>query len=170
MDIIDEVLEANRRFAQNYSGQDLPGQPARHLAVIACMDYRIPISAALGLENGDAVVIRNAGGIITEDTLRSLLVAHYRLGITEVMIINHTQCGMQSFEDKALVEWLEHETGLSAVIPAHFHTFKDLEENVRRQFGRLRSHPWIPADLKVRGFIYDVKTGLLSEVAPAEPA
>lgn len=169
MGVIDEVLEANRRFAQTYSSKNLPGQPARRLAVVACMDYRIPISQALGLENGDAVVIRNAGGIITEDTLRSLIVAHYRLGITDLMIINHTQCGMQTFEDQELVEWLEQETGASTVIPAHFHTFTDLEENVRRQFRRLRSHAWIPDSLRVRGFIFDVKTGLLNEVDLEKP-
>jgi carbonic anhydrase len=168
MSLIEEVLEANRRFAKDYSGQDLPSQPARGLAVIACMDYRIPISQALGLENGDAVVIRNAGGIITEDTVGSLIVAHYKLGITHVMIINHTQCGMQSFEDQDLVEWLEKETGTTPVSPAHFHTFTDLEQNVRRQFRRLRSHPWVPDSLIVRGFIYDVKTGLLREVLPEE--
>lgn len=170
MSVIDKVLEANRHFAENYSGQDLPNKPAKGLAVVACMDYRIPISQALGLENGDAVVIRNAGGIITEDTLGSLLVAHYRLGVTEVMIINHTQCGMMTFNDQELVESLEKETGQTAVIPAHFHTFTDLEANVRRQFRRLESHVWIPKDLKVRGFIYDVKTGQLTEVSPDKPA
>src|SRR5690348_4481845 len=120
MSVIDEVIEANNRFAQNYSGKDLPHQPARHLAVIACMDYRIPIAEALGLENGHAVVLRNAGGIITEATSRSLLVAHYRLGVTDVMIINHTRRGMQTLEGQELLEWLEHETMTSAVIPAHF--------------------------------------------------
>ena len=169
MSVIDDVLEANRRFASHYSGQDLPNKPAKGLAVVACMDYRIPISQALGLENGDAVVIRNAGGIITEDTLRSLLVAHYKLGVTGVMIINHTQCGMMTFEDQELVESLEQETGQTAVIPAHFHTFTDLEANVRRQFRRLESHVWIPKDLVVRGFIYDVKTGKLTEVSPEKP-
>src|SRR6476646_295879 len=128
MSVIDDVLEANRHFAEHFSSKDLPNKPAKRLAVIACMDYRIPISQALGLENGDAVVIRNAGGIITEDTLRSLIVAHYRLGVTEVMIINHTNCGMQTFENQELIEWLEQETGASAVIPAHFYTFTDLEE------------------------------------------
>ncbi len=170
MSAIDEVLEANRQFAATYSSHDLPSQPARHLAVIACMDYRIPVFEAFGLENGDAVVIRNAGGIITEDTLRSLIVAHYKLGVTEVMIINHTKCGMQTFEDQALLDWLEKETGATAVIPAHFHTFTNLEENVRRQFGRLHSHPWIPDTLLVRGFIFDVNTGLLTEVKLEIPA
>jgi carbonic anhydrase len=170
MNMIDAVLEANRHFAETFSGKDLPTKPAKGLAVIACMDYRIPIAEALGLENGDAVVIRNAGGIITEDTLSSLLVAHYRLGVTDVMIINHTQCGMMTFSDEELVEFLEKETGHSAVIPAHFHTFSDLEANVRRQFRRLESHVWIPKGLRVRGFIYDVKTGKLTEVSRELPA
>lgn len=170
MSVIDDVLDSNRSFASNFSGKDLPTKPAKKLAVVACMDYRIPIAEALGLKNGDAVVIRNAGGIITEDTLRSLLVAHYRLGVTDVMIINHTQCGMMGFSDEELVEYLEKETGHTAVIPAHFHTFSDLEANVRRQFRRLESHVWIPKDLRVRGFIYDVKTGQLTEVSPEKPA
>ena len=165
MSVIDDVLEANRQFARGFSGQDLPGKPAKGLAVVACMDYRIPIAEALGLHNGDAVVIRNGGGVITEDALRSLLVAHYKLGVTELMIINHTNCGMMTFENQEFLEALEKETGQTAVIPAHFHTFTDLEENVRRQFRRLESHPWIPKDLKVRGFIYDVKTGQLQEVS-----
>lgn len=165
MSVIDEVLEANRQFSEGFSGEDLPNRPAKRLAVVACMDYRIPVSKALGLENGDAIIIRNAGGIITEDTLRSLLVAHYRLGITDVMLINHTECGMMTFDDQELVEFLEKETGYSAVIPAHFHAFTDLEANVRRQFRRLESHVWIPKDLRVRGFIYDVKTGQLHEVS-----
>ena len=170
MNVIDDVLEANHHFAENFSGNDLPTKPAKKLAVVACMDYRIPIAEALGLQNGDAVVIRNAGGIITEDTLRSLLVAHYRLGVTDVMIINHTQCGMTTFGDEELVEFLEKETGHTAVIPAHFHTFSDLEANVRRQFRRLESHVWIPKDLQVRGFIYDVKTGQLTDVSKEQPA
>ena len=169
MSVIDEVLAANRQFAGQFSGQDLPNRPAKRLAVVACMDYRIPIAQALGLENGDAVVIRNAGGIITEDTLAALLVAHYKLGVTDVMIINHTQCGMMTFNDQELVEFLENETGQTAVIPAHFHTFTDLEENLRRQFRRLESHVWIPKELNVRGFIYNVKTGQLTEVSPEKP-
>lgn len=170
MSVIDEVLEANEHFAATFSSKDLPTAPAKKLAVVACMDYRIPIAEALGLKNGDAVVIRNAGGIITEDALSSLLVAHYRLGVTDIMIINHTQCGMMGFEDAELVEYLEKETGQTAVIPAHFHTFHDLEANVRRQFRRLESHVWVPKDLRVRGFIYDVKKGKLSEVSREEPA
>jgi len=166
MSVIDEVLTANRQFAGQFSGQDLPNKPAKGLAVVCCMDYRIPIAQALGLENGDAVVIRNAGGIITEDTLAALLVAHYKLGVTDVMIINHTQCGMTTFNDQELIEFLENETGQTAVIPAHFHTFTDLEANLRRQFRRLESHVWIPKELNVRGFIYDVKTGQLTEVSP----
>ena len=164
MSAIDKVLEANQKFAQNFSGDELPARPARRLAVIACMDYRIPISVALGLNNGDAVVIRNAGGVVTEDVLRSLIVAHYLLEVQEVMIINHTACGMLTFKDHDLLDRLESQTGLMAVIPAHFHAFSDLHENVRRQYRRLRSHPWIPNELLVRGFIYDVKSGRLEEV------
>jgi carbonic anhydrase len=164
MSSIDQVLLANQEFAKSFSAENLPTKPARKLAVIACMDYRIPIAQALGLKNGDAVIIRNAGGVVTEDTLRSLIVAHYLLEVQEIMIINHTQCGMLTFKDQDFVERLEKMTGVSAVIPAHFHAFENLAENVRRQYRRLKSHPWIPDKLLIRGFIYDVTSGRLNEV------
>jgi len=165
MSAIDEVLIANNSFSTNFPDQKLPTKPARKLGVIACMDYRIPISEALGLKNGDAVIMRNAGGIVTEDVLRSLIVAHYLLEVQELMIINHTECGMLTFNEQDFIEKLEDETGYTAVIPAHFYTFENLEENVIRQYRRLKSHPWIPHDFPIRGFIYDVHTGKLSEVA-----
>lgn len=164
MSSIDQVLLANQQFSEHFSAENLPTKPARKLAVIACMDYRIPVAQALGLKNGDAVIIRNAGGIVTEDTLRSLIVAHYLLEVQEIMIINHTKCGMLTFKDQDFVEKLEDQTGVSAVIPAHFYAFEDLAENVRRQYRRLKSHPWIPDKLLIRGFIYDVTSGRLSEV------
>jgi carbonic anhydrase len=164
MSAIDDVLVANQEFARNFSAEHLPLKPAKKLAVIACMDYRIPNAEALGLKNGDAVVIRNAGGVVTEDALRSLIVAHYLLEVQEIIIINHTQCGMMKIKDQEYIEKLEKETGISAVIPANFYAFDDLTDNVRRQYRRLKSHPWIPDKLLIRGFVYDVHSGRLTEV------
>lgn len=166
MSAIEDVLVANKRFAWDFSPRDLPVEPARNLAVVACMDYRINIEQALGLKNGDANIIRNAGGIITEDTLRSLLVSIHLLGVREVMIINHTECGMLKFKEDEILTRLQQMSGTDTVTPAHFHTFSNLQANVIRQIQRVKAHPWIPGDLTVRGFIYDVKTGKLTEVYP----
>jgi carbonic anhydrase len=138
--------------------------PARKLAVVACMDARLTVEDVLGLNTGDAHIIRNAGGIVTEDAIRSLIISHYLLGTQEFMIINHTDCGMLTFEDEDLKQRLKQETGVTAATPETFHAFHDLEENVREQVEKVRSHPWTPEGIPVRGFIYDVKTGRLSEV------
>ena len=170
MSVIDEILAANNSYAQNFTLGHLPMPPARKLAVVACMDARLSVEQMLGLRTGDAHVIRNAGGIITEDALRSLLISHYLLGTQEFLIINHTDCGMLTFKDEELQARLEGATGTAAVAPVHFFAFSDLEQNVRRQIQKIRSHPWTPMSMPVRGFIYDVKTGRLKEVsAQAEP-
>ncbi|MEI6043774.1 MAG: carbonic anhydrase [Chloroflexota bacterium] len=165
MSVIDEVLQANTKFVEHYAARELPLRPARRLAIVACMDYRINVEEVLGLKNGDANIIRNAGGIITEDALRSLIVSHHFLGVQEIMIINHTDCGMLKFKEKELISKLQQLSGTATVTPSHFHTFSNLDQNVRTQMQRLRSHPWIPAQLIVRGFVYNVKTGLLNEVS-----
>jgi len=164
MSVIDEVLKSNQAYTAQFKLGQLPAPPARKLAVIACMDARLSIEQMLGLKTGDAHIIRNAGGIVTEDALRSLLISHYLLGTGECMIINHTGCGMLSFKDAELAERLMRETGVAAVAPAAFHAFADVEENVRRQMQKLSAHPWVPRSLTVRGFVYDVKSGLLREV------
>src|SRR6478672_3439498 len=166
MSVIDEVLQNNLKYADQFTLGHLPMPPARKLAVLACMDARLTVEQVLGLKTGDAHVIRNAGGVISEDALRSLIISHHLLGTQEFIIINHTDCGMLTFKDGELLDKLEAETGASAVAPAHFHAFPDLETNVRRQIQRVKSHPWIPDTIPVRGFIYDVKTGLLQEVSP----
>src|SRR3954468_19027118 len=165
MSVTDDAIKANRAYAQNFTQGDLPLPPARKLAVVACMDARLIPDQILGLKTGDAHVIRNAGGVITEDALRSLIISHHLLGTQEFIIINHTDCGMLTFKDEELLDRLEEQTGASAASPVHFHAFGDLEANVRRQIQRVKSHPWIPDSIPVRGFIYDVKTGLLQEVA-----
>ena len=163
--ITDALLQENENYAQAFDLGELPMPPARKVAVVACMDARLTIEPMLGLRTGDAHIIRNAGGIATDDALRSLIISHQLLGTREFLVINHTDCGMLTFEDAELQNKLETQTGASAVAPAHFHAFADLEGNVRRQVRRIRSHPWIPAEIPVRGFIYDVKTGRLREIA-----
>ena len=164
MSTTDELLQANQRYAQAFNLGDLPMPPARKVAVVACMDARLTVEQVLGLNTGDAHIIRNAGGIVTEDALRSLIISHHLLGTQEFLIINHTDCGMLTFHDEELRRRLENETGTAVDAPVHFHAFSDLEDNVRRQIERVRSHPWIPQQIPVRGFVYDVKTGKLREV------
>jgi carbonic anhydrase len=164
MSVIDEVLEANQVYAKAFKLGHLTIPPARKLAIVACMDARLTIEEALGLKTGDAHIIRNAGGIVTEDEIRSLIISHHLLGTQEFMIINHTDCGMMTFKDEELRERLEQISGTVVVSPNHFYTFNDLERNVRRQIQKVKSHPWIPKQVPVRGFVYDVKTGRLREV------
>ncbi len=132
------------------------------------MDARMMPDQILGLEPGDAHVIRNAGGIVTEDVLRSLIISHHLLGTAEVIIINHTDCGMLLFKDEDLQQRLVAETGVTVAAPVRFYAFSDLEANVRQQVELVKSHPWLPASISVRGFVYSVETGLLTEVTSAE--
>lgn len=165
MSVTDEVLEANESYAQNFNLGDLPMPPGRKLAVVACMDARVTVEDILGLNTGDAHIIRNAGGIITEDTLRSLIISHHLLGTQEFILIHHTDCGMLTFKDTELETKLQAETGAAAVAPDRFYAFSDLEADVRQQIQKVESHPWIPDHIPVRGFIFDVKTGRLHEVS-----
>ncbi len=164
MSVIDELLKANESYAKSFAQGNLPMPPAKKVAVVACMDARLVISQILGTKIGDIHMIRNAGGIVTEDALRSLLISHYLLGTQEFMVINHTDCGMLTFKDEDLRSRLLRETGTAAVTPEAFHAFTDVEENVRQQIQKIRSHPFIPKQVSVRGFVYDVKTGKLKEV------
>ena len=165
MSAIDDVLGANQTYAQGFNLGHLPMPPARKLAVVACMDARLTVSQLLGLKTGEAHIIRNAGGIVTEDALRSLIISHHLLGTNEFMIINHTDCGMLTFKDDELRKKLQTQTGTATVAPVRFHAFTNLEANVREQIQKVRSHPWIPKHIPVRGFIYDVKSGKLNEVS-----
>jgi carbonic anhydrase len=164
MSVIDEVLKANEAYARQFTLGQLSMPPTRKLAIVACMDARMTVEQMLGLHTGDAHLIRNAGGIVTEDALRSLVISHHLLGTQEFMILNHTDCGMLTFRDEELRTKLQHATGTATVAPVHFYAFQDLAENVRQQIQKVTSHPWIPAHIPVRGFIYDVKTGKLNEV------
>lgn len=165
MSVIEEVLRANEHYAGSFTLGHLPMPPARKLAVVACMDARLTVEQVLGLRTGDAHVIRNAGGIVTDDAVRSLIISHHLLGTQEFMIVNHTDCGMLTFKDDELRAKLRRATGTATVAPDSFHAFSDLEDNVREQIQRVRSHPWLPSHIPVRGFIYDVRTGRLSEVS-----
>jgi carbonic anhydrase len=164
MSVTDEVLFADEAYARDFKLGHLAMPPARKLAILACMDARITVEQVCGLKTGEAHIIRNAGGIATEDALRSLIISHHLLGTQEFIVINHTDCGMLTFKDEALRNQLEEKTGARPVEPIHFHAFDDLEENVRAQVERIKSHPWVPQHIPVRGFIYDVKTGRLHEV------
>ncbi len=170
MSVLEEVLRHNAVFAQSYDPARATAPVVRKLAIVACMDYRIPLEQAFGLKPGDAYVIRNAGGIVTEDVIRSLLVAHYRLGIEEILIVNHTQCGMQTFRDEELRDEIRRRTGTDTIAPEQFHAFRDLEDHVRQQIQRIRSHPWMPKDITINGCIYDVNSGRLTPVPVGLPA
>ena len=165
MSAIDEALRANQAYAKEFHSANVYMPPRRKLIVITCMDSRLMPDQMLGFGIGDAHVIRNAGGLATDDALRSLIISHHLLGAAEVMIINHTDCGMLTFTDETLRQQLQASTGATPQSPACFLTFGDLEANVRRQVAKVRSHPWIPQSVRVRGFIYDVRKGELNEVS-----
>lgn len=164
MSVTEETLKANEGYARDFTLGHLPMPPARKLAVVACMDARLMVDQMLGLETGDAHIIRNAGGLVSDDALRSLIISHHLLGTQEFIIINHTDCGMLTFKDEELRTKLQQQTGTTPDAPTQFHAFTDVEENVRQQMEKVKGHPWIPRQISVRGFIYDVKTGKLSEV------
>ncbi len=164
MSVADELLAANEIFARSFNLGDLSVRPRRHAAVLACMDSRILFEHCLGLRPGDAHMIRNAGGIATDDAIRSLIVSHHLLDTQEFIIINHTDCGLLRVKEDELKRRLAEKMGATADSPVHFHGFNDLEANVREQIQRVKSHPWIPKNIPVRGFVYDVKTGKLHEI------
>ena len=163
MSVIDEVLEANEIYSRTHELRNLTPRPARKLAILTCMDTRLSIRT-LGLATGDAHIIRNAGGIVTDDSLRSLLVSHYLLDTEEFMVINHTDCGLMLTSEQDLRTKIQNRTGTAAVAPAFFFAFQNVEENVRHQLQKLRTHPWIPKSVSVRGFVYDVESGKLREI------
>ncbi|MDP9159042.1 MAG: carbonic anhydrase [Acidobacteriota bacterium] len=164
MSVIDEVLEANEHYARTHELRSLTPRPARKLAILTCMDTRLSIRT-LGLKTGDAHIIRNAGGIVTEDALRSLLISHYLLDTEEFMIINHTDCGLMMTTEQDLRTKIETRAGATATVPSLFFAFKNVEENVRQQLQKLYAHPWIPKEVSARGFVYDVGSGRLREIS-----
>jgi carbonic anhydrase len=158
----DALLDNNKNYAGSFEKGDLPSAPGRRLAVLACMDARLDPARALGLEEGDAHVIRNAGGAVSDDAIRSLAISQHLLGTEEIVLIQHTDCGLLTFTDEEFAGRLENETGERPEWPVH--TFTDLEENVQNSLEQLRSSPFIPNKDNVRGFVYEVETGRLREV------
>jgi carbonic anhydrase len=164
MTIIDQALSANTTIANDYDPRRAK-PPAPKIAIVTCADPRLTnISQMLGLADGDVDMIRNVGTVIDDDSIRSLLVSTRLRGSREIMIINHTDCGMLRFTDSELEERLRKETGRAPIAPARFYAFTDVEENTREQILKARSHPWISQEVPIRGFIYDVNTGRLNEV------
>jgi len=162
MTVTDELLRNNAEFASTFSKGDLPMPPGKHLAVVACMDARLNVYALLGLEEGQAHIIRNAGGVVTEDVIRSLAISQRLLGTSEVILVHHTDCGMLTFTDDQVKADIEADTGLRP----HFalEAFSDLERDIRQSIARIKASPFVPNKDSVRGFIFDVTTGKLQEV------
>lgn len=161
MSVTDECLADNERYARNFAGS-LSMQPSRRLAVVACMDARLDVYALLGLGTGEAHVIRNAGGVVTDDVIRSLAISQRLLGTDEIVLIHHTDCGMLTFTDDTFRRTVQDETGLKP--PWAAESFTDLDEDVRQSVARIAASPFLPHRDAVRGFVFDVGTGRLREV------
>ena len=162
MTAIDEYLANNARYAESFSGP-LPMPPSSHLAVVACMDARLNVYALLGLGDGEAHVIRNAGGVITDDEIRSLAISQRLLGTREIMLIHHTDCGMLTFTDDEFKRSILEDTGIKPHWGAE--SFPDLEEDVRQSIARIKASPFVPHTDAIRGFVFNVATGKLNEVS-----
>ena len=158
----DGLIENNEAYASNFDKGDLPMPPAKKVAVVACMDARLIPTRILGLGEGDAHVIRNAGGVVTDDEIRSLAISQHLLGTEEIILMHHTDCGMLTFTDEEFRDRLEQETGVQPDWSAE--AFSDLDEDVRKSAARIKSSPFIPRKDGIRGFVYEVETGRLREV------
>jgi carbonic anhydrase len=158
----DEYLENNQRYAASFAGP-LPMPPSAGMAVVACMDARLNVYGILGLQDGEAHVIRNAGGVVTDDEIRSLAISQRLLGTTEIILIHHTDCGMLTFTDDGFKAGIQKETGIKPAWSPE--AFSDLDEDVRQSIRRIKASPFIPHTDSVRGFVFDVATGKLREVS-----
>ena len=161
MSATDELLANNARYAESFSGP-LPLPPAKHVAVVACMDARLNVYGILGLAEGEAHVIRNAGGVITDDEIRSLAISQRLLGTEEIILIHHTDCGMLTFTDDEFKRSIQDDVGVKP--PWSAEAFPDLDEDVRQSVARIKNSPFVPNKDSVRGFVFDVATGKLNEV------
>jgi carbonic anhydrase len=162
MSATDELLKNNEAYAAAFDKADLPIPPARKVAVVACMDARLNVFDALGLGEGDAHVIRNAGGVVTDDEIRSLAISQRLLGTEEIILMHHTDCGMLKFTDDEFKASIEQDTGIKPQWAAE--AFSDLEADVLQSIARIKASPFIPRKESIRGFIYEVETGRLREV------
>jgi carbonic anhydrase len=158
---LERLLAENARYAGQFDRSKLPLPPGRRLAVLACMDARLTVEDVLGLRTGDAHVIRNAGGLATDDAIRSLVISQHLLGTEEIIVIEHTGCGMLTFQDEPVRQAIAKETGAQVDLPLL--AFPDLEANLRKQVERIRSHPWVK-DVPVNGVIYEVETGRIRPI------
>jgi carbonic anhydrase len=163
MSVTDELLTNNEEFAAGFAQGDKPMPPARKLAVVACMDARLHVSTLLGLAVGDAHIIRNAGGVVSDDAIRSLVISQRLLGTEEIILIHHTDCGMLTFTDDKFKASIQEETGIKPEWAAE--SFDDLDADVRQSIARIKASPFIPLKDSVRGFVYEVETGRLREVS-----
>ena len=162
MSAIDDVLANNAGYAEGFVQGVQHAPPAKNLAVVACMDARLDTHKLLGLAEGDAHVIRNAGGVVSDDVIRSLVISQRLLGTREIMLIHHADCGMLGFRDDDVKDAIQEETGLRPAFS--FEAFRDLDQDVRQSIARIQANPFIPHKDQVRGFIYDCATGRLREV------
>jgi carbonic anhydrase len=165
MSVTNDLVRNNESYARSFKKGDLPLPPAKHVAVLACMDARLDVHKILGLQEGDAHVIRNAGGAATDDAIRSLAISQRLLGTKEIVLIHHTDCGMLTFKDDDLKSQIETETGIRPAFALE--AFDDLDKDVRQSIARIQASPFIPHKSSIRGFVYDVRTGLLNEVGVA---
>lgn len=165
MSVTDSLLPNNESYSKAFAKGGLPMPPAKHVAVLACMDARLDVHKILGLEEGDAHVIRNAGGVATDDAIRSLVISQRLLGTNEIILIHHTDCGMLTFKDDDLKSKIHAEVGIRPAFALE--AFDDLEADVRQSIARIEASPFIPNKGHIRGFVYDVKTGRLNEVRAA---
>jgi carbonic anhydrase len=165
MSVTDDLVRNNQSYAGSFKKGDLPLPPAKHVAVLACMDARLDVHKILGLQEGDAHVIRNAGGAATDDAIRSLAISQRLLGTKEIVLIHHTDCGMLTFHDDDIKRKIEEETGIRPAFA--FEAFSDPEEDVKQSIARIKASPFIPNRSSVRGFVYEVRSGKLDEVAAA---
>ena len=159
---IQEFLDNNQAYAGGFSKGSLPMPPAKQIAVVVCMDARLETGALLGLKEGDAHVIRNAGGVVTDDVVRSLTISQRLLGTREIMLIHHTDCGMLTFTDEELKQEILNETGSKP--PFAMEAFTDIDADVRQSIERIKASPYIPYTDEIRGFVFDVESGQLREV------
>ena len=162
MSTTDDLLESAKAYEASFDKGDLPMPPGRKIAIVACMDARLNPYGLLGLQEGDAHVIRNAGGVITEDEIRSLAISQRLLGTEEIVLIHHTDCGMLTFTDDDFKRQIQDDTGIKPAWAPE--SFKDLEEDVKQSLARVKNSPFIPLRENVRGFVYEVETGHLREV------
>src|SRR5918911_1645028 len=168
MSVTDELLENARRYAESFDKGGLPLPPAKHVAIVACMDARINPYGLLGLAEGDAHVIRNAGGVVTDDVIRSLAISQRLLGTREIILIHHTDCGMLTFKDDEVKAQIEADTGIRPSFALE--AFADAQKDVAQSMARIAASPFVPHKDQVRGFVYDVKSGRLNEVGAAVAA